>query len=46
MPGPLVAILDANDPFHEQFVATVFTIDGADFAVYRLHGTRRFRMLP
>lgn len=25
---------------------TVFTIDQSDFLVYRLHGTRRFRLLP
>ena len=25
---------------------TVFTIDRTDFAVYRLHGTRRFQVLP
>ena len=26
--------------------STVFTIDQADFRVYRLHGNRRFRLLP
>ena len=25
---------------------TVFTIDRTDFAVYRLHGSKRFRLLP
>lgn len=25
---------------------TVFTIDRADFAVYRLHGSKRFQLLP
>jgi predicted nucleic acid-binding protein len=25
---------------------TVFTTDRADFSVYRLHGSRRFRLLP
>lgn len=25
---------------------TVFTIDDADFRVYRLHGSKRFRLLP
>ena len=25
---------------------TVFTIDRTDFSVYRLHGSRRFRLLP
>ena len=25
---------------------TVFTIDRTDFAVYRLHGTKRFQLLP
>jgi predicted nucleic acid-binding protein len=25
---------------------TVFTTDRSDFSVYRLHGSRRFRLLP
>jgi uncharacterized protein len=27
-------------------VSTVITIDRSDFASYRLHGTKRFRILP
>jgi predicted nucleic acid-binding protein len=27
-------------------VQTVFTMDRTDFAVYRLHGTKRFRLIP
>jgi uncharacterized protein len=31
---------------HREGISTVFTVDRADFETYRIHGRRRFRVLP
>jgi uncharacterized protein len=31
---------------HREALSTVFTVDQADFATYRINGQRRFRVLP